>query len=56
MVTYFIGGSVGTYITSLAWSYYRWPGVCSVGISLSVIALAFHLFNQKTIHQARHGV
>ena len=56
MVTYFIGGSLGTYITSLAWSYYKWTGVCITGILLSTIAILFHLANQKTIHRVRHGV
>lgn len=56
MVTYFIGGSAGTYLTSLAWSHFKWNGVCAVGISLSVIAIIFHLLNQKNIHRIRQGV
>jgi predicted MFS family arabinose efflux permease len=56
MVTYFIGGSVGTYITSIAWSHYKWSGVCAVGFALSSIALIFHFINQKTIQKARQGV
>lgn len=56
MVTYFIGGSLGTYITSLAWSYYKWSGVCLVGVGLSAIALIFHFLNQKTIQRTRQGV
>lgn len=56
MVTYFIGGSLGTYITSLAWSHYKWIGVCWVGIGLSSVALILHFLNQKTIQRTRHGV
>lgn len=56
MVTYFIGGSLGTYMTSFAWDYYKWSGVCVVGIFLSGIAVIFHLFNQKTIHRIRQRV
>lgn len=56
MVTYFIGGSLGTYITSFAWDAYKWTGVCVVGILLSTIAIVFHLLNQKTIHRIRQGV
>jgi predicted MFS family arabinose efflux permease len=56
MVTYFIGGSLGTYITSFAWDYYKWTGVCIVGILLSALAVIFHLLNQKTIHRVRQGV
>jgi predicted MFS family arabinose efflux permease len=56
MVTYFIGGSLGTYITSLAWSHYKWSGVCWVGIGLSSLALILHFLNQKTIQRSRQGV
>jgi predicted MFS family arabinose efflux permease len=56
MVTYFIGGGLGTYLTSIAWSHYRWNGVCVVGLSLSAIAVIFHLVSRKTIQKIRHGV
>jgi len=56
MVTYFIGGSLGTYLTSLAWSHYQWTGVCVVGFALSSIALVFHFANYKTIQKTRQGV
>jgi len=56
MVTYFIGGSLGTYITSFAWDAYKWTGVCVVGMLLSTIAIVFHLLNQKTIHRIRQRV
>ena len=56
MVTYFIGGSLGTYVTSLAWSHFKWTGVCAVGFMLSAIALIFHFANHKTIQKTRQGV
>jgi len=56
MVTYFIGGSIGTFLAAQAWKYWRWEGVCVVCILLSVIATIFHFANQKTIHQIRQGV
>jgi predicted MFS family arabinose efflux permease len=56
MVSYFIGGGIGTYLTSIAWSHYKWNGVCAVGLSLSTIAFFFHLISQKTIQKARQGV
>jgi predicted MFS family arabinose efflux permease len=56
MVTYFIGGSIGTLLASEAWKYYKWSGVCAVGIALSAVAVIFHLWNQKTIHKIRQGV
>lgn len=56
MVTYFIGGGIGTYITSLAWSHFKWTGVCVVGLLLSALAIIFHLANHKTIQKIRQGV
>ncbi len=41
MVTYFLGGSIGSLIGAQAWAIAGWPGVCSVGMILSIAALAF---------------
>jgi predicted MFS family arabinose efflux permease len=51
MVAYFIGGGMGTWLASQAWGYYKWTGVCWVGISLSVIATIVHLVNQKNVQK-----
>lgn len=51
MVAYFIGGSIGTWSASLAWTHYQWSGVCVVGIALSLAATIIHLFNQKNIQK-----
>ncbi|MDB5136534.1 MAG: transporter [Mucilaginibacter sp.] len=51
MVAYFIGGGMGTWLASQAWGYYKWAGVCWVGISLSVIATIVHLVNQKNVQK-----
>lgn len=56
MVTYFIGGSMGTFLSAQAWKYFHWGGVCITCIFLSLIAMVFHLANQKTIHKIRQGV
>jgi predicted MFS family arabinose efflux permease len=56
MVTYFVGGSIGTFIAAQAWKYEQWKGVCAVCIGLAVIAMIFHLANQKTIQKIRQGV
>lgn len=42
MVSYFVGGSAGTFLASRIWSTYHWPGVCVIGITLSVIVLIVH--------------
>ena len=39
MVTYFIGGALGTFIAGYAWTNYSWPGVCTLGASLFAAAL-----------------
>ncbi len=43
MVSYFIGGSLGTWIASLAWQYAQWSGVCFVGTVMALLALTAHL-------------
>jgi predicted MFS family arabinose efflux permease len=47
MVTYFIGGSAGTFFSTLLWKNYQWNGVCAVGITLAVITLIIHFANHK---------
>ncbi|SHE36416.1 MFS transporter [Chryseobacterium takakiae] len=48
MVSYFIGGSLGTWLASIAWQYYQWGGVCFVGVSMGILALTTHLlFSRK---------
>ena len=46
MVSYFIGGSAGTFLASIAWDKFQWAGVCAIGIGLSSIALMVHIFNR----------
>lgn len=43
MVSYFIGGSIGTYLVSYFWGLYQWNAVCGVGLTFSTIALVIHL-------------
>ncbi|MCC8424304.1 MFS transporter [Mucilaginibacter sp. UR6-11] len=49
MVTYFIGGALGTFAATQLWYVYQWSGVCILGIAVSAIAFAAHLFNRKKI-------
>ncbi|MDF2552592.1 MAG: transporter [Chryseobacterium sp.] len=51
MVSYFIGGSLGTWLASIAWQYAQWEGVCTVGTIMGFFALAAHiLFSRKADH------
>jgi predicted MFS family arabinose efflux permease len=45
MVTYFLGGSAGTFFATQLWKNYQWNGVCSIGITISVITLVIHFVN-----------
>lgn len=50
MVTYFIGGAMGTLLATQAWQWYRWNGVVVMGVAFALLALAVHLgFGQKAV-------
>jgi predicted MFS family arabinose efflux permease len=39
MVTYFVGGALGTFLAGFAWSLWHWNGVCALGASFFGAAL-----------------
>lgn len=39
MTLYFIGGSLGTFLSGLGWSMLGWNGVCIVGASFAMVSL-----------------
>ena len=39
MVTYFVGGALGTFLAGFAWSLWQWNGVCALGASFFGAAL-----------------
>ncbi len=43
MVSYFIGGSLGSWLAAQAWGMAGWTGVCIVGIGFAVLGLIAHL-------------
>jgi predicted MFS family arabinose efflux permease len=49
MVSYFIGGALGSFAASKVWNTYQWNGVCAIGGILSVIALILHFSNRKKV-------
>lgn len=53
MVSYFIGGSLGTWTASLAWQQAQWAGVCAVGATMGVLALIAHLLFNKKVKTAK---
>ncbi|WP_292011021.1 MFS transporter [Chryseobacterium sp.] len=49
MVSYFIGGSLGTWLASIAWNIAQWDGVCLVGATFGLLALVAHLLFSKKV-------
>ncbi len=47
MVTYFIGGSLGSYLGVLGWSIARWWGVCGAALLMMLVALCLYVFNSR---------
>ncbi len=43
MVTYFLGGAVGSAMGGYGWSHWGWPGVCAAGLLQLLIGLAIRL-------------
>lgn len=56
MVTYFIGGGVGTYLAAQAWAHYKWTGVCVLGVAVSALAVVVHLLSRRIVQKIRRGV
>lgn len=47
MTTYFIGGSLGTFIGGKVWQYYGWTGVSITGATLIAILIIQQLIDRK---------
>jgi len=42
MVSYFLGGALGSYLASISFEYSGWNGVCMVGFAFQFVAIIFH--------------
>lgn len=47
MTSYFIGGSLGTYVGAIAWSHFEWYGVVGVGAVFTCLALLGHFLGSS---------
>ncbi|MGI6246709.1 MAG: MFS transporter [Pseudochelatococcus sp.] len=47
MTAYFIGGTSGSFIGTLAWRFGGWPGVALAGTGLAAAGIAFHLLGPR---------
>lgn len=45
MVSFFVGGALGTSLGALAWEYYHWTGVSVLGLIFSLVILVIFLIN-----------
>lgn len=43
MFSYFAGGSLGSYLASLAWKYFQWNGVVFTGFCCTLLVLIVHI-------------
>lgn len=43
MTTYFLGGSLGTFLAGLFWQHFAWAGVVGVGVGLTMASLLCNL-------------
>lgn len=46
MTTYFVGGTLGTFLSGSAWTIGQWVGVVVVGILLVLASMCFNLFTK----------
>ncbi len=53
MVSYFLGGTAGTFIATLLWKNFQWTGVCAVGVGLSLLTLVIHFLNHPKTATAK---
>ncbi len=47
MTAYFIGGTSGAFVGTLAWRYGGWPGVTLTGTGLALIGLVIHVLGPR---------
>jgi predicted MFS family arabinose efflux permease len=43
MTTYFLGGSIGSALSTWAWEHWQWNGVCALGIGFLLLAALRHV-------------
>ncbi len=47
MVSYFLGGALGSFLAAYGWSVWQWSGVCVVGVFMMVIAFTAYFRGLK---------
>jgi hypothetical protein len=54
MVSYFVGGALGTALGTWAWTSFGWGGVCTAGAGFVVAALARWALGASATPRAAH--
>lgn len=49
MVSYFLGGAIGSALGAYGWQKLGWAGVCLTGLGMLLIAVLVHAFGTKTM-------
>jgi predicted MFS family arabinose efflux permease len=52
MVSYFLGGSAGTFLATQLWKSYQWNGVCAIGCVLSITTLFIHFLSHTRANKS----
>ena len=47
MTTYFIGGSLGTFLAGSCWQAWGWAGVAGIGTALTMLSLLITIYNKE---------
>ncbi len=55
MVTYFLGGAIGSALGTWAFARLGWPGLCLVGAGLTTVALGYWWHRQRTNKREKAG-
>jgi predicted MFS family arabinose efflux permease len=51
MTCYFVGGAVGSALSTIAWAHDRWSGVCILGVLLGLAGLGLWLYSIAVQHK-----
>jgi hypothetical protein len=51
MVSYFVGGSIGSALGVWAWRLWRWTGVCAIGFAALLIAGVVYQVGRRRLNQ-----
>ena len=48
MTIYFMGASIGSFVSAIVWAHWQWDGVCALGLGFLAIAALVHATGVRT--------